>query len=208
MPSEQEGDGYARLRVLFAEGRQSVRIMEQAAAALTEGEVCRPVQYPFGCRAGLGRGAPRRHVPLGEAGRRRADRTLPRDHAVVHELAQLPPRRGEICIPGFSHHSLDIRSVRGRERPMTTKARENAYEPMGHQGHSHRNQDHRVSARRGNAPPALRRDCPVAAISARTRRRSSNDASRTRSIGRTGNLGGQPPLRSLLPLRPWRRAAR
>ena len=34
VPSEQEGDGYARLRVLFAESRQSVRIMEQAVAAL------------------------------------------------------------------------------------------------------------------------------------------------------------------------------
>ena len=37
VPSEQEGDGYARLRVLFAEARQSVRIMEQAVAALPSG---------------------------------------------------------------------------------------------------------------------------------------------------------------------------
>ena len=37
VPSEQEGDGYARLRVLFAEARQSVRIMEQAVAALQSG---------------------------------------------------------------------------------------------------------------------------------------------------------------------------
>ena len=34
VPGEQEGDGYARLRILFAETRQSVRIMEQAVAAL------------------------------------------------------------------------------------------------------------------------------------------------------------------------------
>jgi formate hydrogenlyase subunit 5 len=46
IPSEQEGDGYARLRVLFAEARQSVRIMEQAAAALKEGDVCQPVDAP------------------------------------------------------------------------------------------------------------------------------------------------------------------
>lgn len=39
VPAEQEGDGYARLRVLFAEARQSLRIMEQAAAALKEGEI-------------------------------------------------------------------------------------------------------------------------------------------------------------------------
>jgi len=38
VPVEQEGDGYARLRVLFAEARQSLRIMEQAIAALKDGE--------------------------------------------------------------------------------------------------------------------------------------------------------------------------
>jgi Ni,Fe-hydrogenase III large subunit len=43
VPTEQEGDGYARLRVLFAEARQSVHIMEQAAADLKDGVVCRPV---------------------------------------------------------------------------------------------------------------------------------------------------------------------
>lgn len=39
VPTEAEGDGYARLRVLFAEARQSLRIMQQAAAALQEGAV-------------------------------------------------------------------------------------------------------------------------------------------------------------------------
>ena len=34
---EDEGDGYARLRVLFAEARQSLRIMEQAVAGLPDG---------------------------------------------------------------------------------------------------------------------------------------------------------------------------
>ncbi len=37
VPSESEGDGYARLRVLFAEARQSLRIMNQAAAAIPPG---------------------------------------------------------------------------------------------------------------------------------------------------------------------------
>ena len=37
VPGEQEGDGYARLRMLFAEARQSVRIMEQAVAVLQSG---------------------------------------------------------------------------------------------------------------------------------------------------------------------------
>jgi formate hydrogenlyase subunit 5 len=52
VPTEQEGDGYARLRLLFAEARQSVRIMEQAAAALKEGDVCRPVHFRPGAALG------------------------------------------------------------------------------------------------------------------------------------------------------------
>jgi formate hydrogenlyase subunit 5 len=39
IPSEQEGDGYARLRMLFAEARQAVRIMEQAFEALPDGVI-------------------------------------------------------------------------------------------------------------------------------------------------------------------------
>lgn len=42
VPTEQEGDGYARLRILFAETRQSVRIMENAVAALIAGSVQAP----------------------------------------------------------------------------------------------------------------------------------------------------------------------
>ncbi len=39
VPLEYEGDGYARLRVLFAEIRESIRIMEQIAERLQEGEI-------------------------------------------------------------------------------------------------------------------------------------------------------------------------
>jgi formate hydrogenlyase subunit 5 len=72
VPTEQEGDGYARLRVLFAEARQSVRIMEQAAAALQEGDVCRIVDLRPG--AGLGwveapRGATFHWVSVDASGR-------------------------------------------------------------------------------------------------------------------------------------------
>lgn len=52
IPTEQEGDGYARLRILFAEARQSGRIMEQAAAALKEGDVRRPLQLRPGAALG------------------------------------------------------------------------------------------------------------------------------------------------------------
>jgi len=72
IPTEQEGDGYARLRLLFAEARQSVRIMEQALAELKDGDVCRPV--PFRPGAALGsveapRGATFHWVRLDAGGR-------------------------------------------------------------------------------------------------------------------------------------------
>lgn len=47
VPTEQEGDGYARLRLQFAEARQSIRIMQQALAALVDGETrAAPVLRP------------------------------------------------------------------------------------------------------------------------------------------------------------------
>lgn len=52
VPSEREGDGYARLRVLFAEARQSVRIMEQVLAALESGSVRAPLQLRAGAALG------------------------------------------------------------------------------------------------------------------------------------------------------------
>jgi formate hydrogenlyase subunit 5 len=42
VPFESEGDGYARLRVLFAEARQSLRLIQQAWGALPAGPVCAP----------------------------------------------------------------------------------------------------------------------------------------------------------------------
>ena len=48
IPCEAEGDGYARLRVLFSEARQSLRIMEQAVARLPRGPIFTP------CKAAAG----------------------------------------------------------------------------------------------------------------------------------------------------------
>lgn len=48
VPIEQEGDGYARLRLLFAEARQSVRLMEQIITGLSAG----PVREPCSASAG------------------------------------------------------------------------------------------------------------------------------------------------------------
>jgi formate hydrogenlyase subunit 5 len=39
VPLEREGDGYARLRILFEEARQSVRLMEQAHSILRPGPI-------------------------------------------------------------------------------------------------------------------------------------------------------------------------
>ncbi len=80
IPGEQEGDGYARLRVLFEEARQSVRIMRQVVPALTEGDV---LAQPALCAgAALGwvetpRGGTFHWVRLDEAGR------VSRYHAVT-----------------------------------------------------------------------------------------------------------------------------
>jgi formate hydrogenlyase subunit 5 len=52
VPSEQEGDGYARLRVLFAEARQSVSIMGQVLAGLSSG----PIREAFQLRPGAALG--------------------------------------------------------------------------------------------------------------------------------------------------------
>jgi Ni,Fe-hydrogenase III large subunit/Ni,Fe-hydrogenase III component G len=52
VPTEREGDGYARLRILFAEARQSVRLMEQAAAALHAGPVTVPIPAQAGAALG------------------------------------------------------------------------------------------------------------------------------------------------------------
>lgn len=52
VPVEREGDGYARLRILFAEARQAVRLMEQACAALRAGPVHTNVALQSGAALG------------------------------------------------------------------------------------------------------------------------------------------------------------
>jgi Ni,Fe-hydrogenase III large subunit/Ni,Fe-hydrogenase III component G len=52
VPSEVEGDGYARLRVLFNEATQSVRIMEQALKTLQSGSIYEPFRPQAGAALG------------------------------------------------------------------------------------------------------------------------------------------------------------
>jgi formate hydrogenlyase subunit 5 len=61
VPVEAEGDGYARLRILFEEARQSLRLIEQAATLLPTG----PVRIPCPAQAGIALG--RVEAPRGAA---------------------------------------------------------------------------------------------------------------------------------------------
>jgi Ni,Fe-hydrogenase III large subunit len=56
VPCETEGDGYARLRILFAETRQSMRLMAQALDRLVDGPVraVDSLQHPQAAGAALG----------------------------------------------------------------------------------------------------------------------------------------------------------
>lgn len=89
VPSEQEGDGYARLRLLFAEARQSVHIMEQVVSVLRDGDVCEPVKTRTGAALGwveAPRGAAFHWVRLGENGRIARYRIMPPSFANWHGL--------------------------------------------------------------------------------------------------------------------------
>jgi len=87
VPSEQEGDGYARLRVLFAEARQSVRIMEQAVGALHSGYIHEPVKLREGAALGwveAPRGGAFHWVRLTDDGRISRYRIVPPSFANWH----------------------------------------------------------------------------------------------------------------------------
>jgi len=62
VPVEQEGDGYARLRILFREAEQSVAIMRQILLAPPDGPIC---AGNFACQAGAALSAV--EAPLGAA---------------------------------------------------------------------------------------------------------------------------------------------
>jgi formate hydrogenlyase subunit 5 len=87
VPGEQEGDGYARLRILFAEARQSVRIMEQAVAALPSGSVREPIQLRAGAALGwveAPRGGAFHWVRLDDGGKIARYRIIPPSFANWH----------------------------------------------------------------------------------------------------------------------------
>jgi formate hydrogenlyase subunit 5 len=71
-PTETEGDGYARLRILFREAAESVRLVRKVAGSLAAGEVCAPVNLSQGVGMGTVEapiGAALHCVRLDESGR-------------------------------------------------------------------------------------------------------------------------------------------
>ena len=87
VPGEQEGDGYARLRILFSEAKQSVRIMEQALAALQTGSIHEPLLARAGAALGwveAPRGGTFHWVRLNEDGRVARYRIIPPSLANWH----------------------------------------------------------------------------------------------------------------------------
>jgi formate hydrogenlyase subunit 5 len=80
VPIENEGDGYARLRILFEEARQSVRLMEQALVTLRPGPARTVVPMYGGSALGWAeapRGAGFHWVRLDETGAVRRYRIAP-----------------------------------------------------------------------------------------------------------------------------------
>ena len=87
VPGEQEGDGYARLRVLFNEATQSVRLMEQALSALQSGSIYEPLPTRGGAALGwveAPRGGAFHWVRLDETGRIARYRIVPPSFANWH----------------------------------------------------------------------------------------------------------------------------
>jgi Ni,Fe-hydrogenase III large subunit len=71
VPVETEGDGYARLRVLFREAEQSAAIIREMAAALPDGDIASPLEYAAGGALGwveAPRGAAFHWVRINESG--------------------------------------------------------------------------------------------------------------------------------------------
>jgi formate hydrogenlyase subunit 5 len=80
VPSEREGDGYARLRLLFAEARQSVHIMQQAVQMLKGEHAAQEIRPSAGAAMGwveAPRGGAFQWVRLDEDGRIARWRIIP-----------------------------------------------------------------------------------------------------------------------------------
>ena len=122
VPCEQEGDGYARLRVLFSEAQQSAGLIHQAMESMEPGEVCaRAGEMTVAAALGWV------EAPIGAAGhwvRLDRDGKVERYRilvSVVPKLDGLAYRGRGFRISGFSHHSGHVRVIRHRVRSVGVK---------------------------------------------------------------------------------------
>ena len=117
VPSGEEGDGYARLRILFEEARNRCASWSRPAQKL---KVARFSGTQSAGRRGsrLGRSAAWRGFSLGADRWKGPRRSLAHDVAFFPELARVPPSGGEFRLPGFSNHPGDDGSVRRGKRSL------------------------------------------------------------------------------------------
>ena len=206
VPSEREGDGYARLRVLFAESRQSVRIMEQVVSALMrEGEVYRAVQYRSGAALGsveAPRGATYHWLRLNEGGRIARYRIITPSFTNWHSFHLAAEKFAFQDFPSFSRLSI----CPWRRTTGDSESRAEVMSQWVLKGLRTGIRSRPIRAPQ-SAPPASRPAAPRRGLRRRRfgPRRTMPHRSACSDAG--DHLGGQPPLCSLLPLRPWHRAS-
>ena len=115
VPCEQEGDGYARLRVWFAEARQSVSIMEQVARQITgRSNLCSLREETRGSPQWR-RSSAGCNLSLGTDRRERKNITISPDYTFLFQLAWVPSGSRKFCFPGFPDYSGYFRALRGRK---------------------------------------------------------------------------------------------
>ena len=86
VPREHEGDGYARLRVLFQEAYQSCNLIGQVIRSMDRGQFTSAASQPIQARRWDG--SRRRLEPrsTGSSGRFRESGALSRDHSFLQQL--------------------------------------------------------------------------------------------------------------------------
>ena len=115
VPQEEEGDGYARLRLLFREAEQSAKILQKVLSFLPPGEIAaRQVAFKPGAALGWAEapcGATFHWVRIDEQG---VVRRYHLDHPLVHQLARLSFCRRGFCLSGFPYYHGHLRALQRR----------------------------------------------------------------------------------------------
>ena len=164
VPAEQQGDGYARLRVFFREAEQSAAIIARPCSrSPTAQSVRRPAPWQAGAALGRGRGALTAQRSTGSAQCGWHRRALSHNPALLRQLARLPSCGREFRVPGFPDHPGELRAVDRRKRPIGARDGE-----LGAERPAHRDQEQPLSGAARAATGGLARS--AAGRLARTRR--------------------------------------